>query len=205
VWSRGVDSDRFSPSFRSNAFRERLGATADTLVVSYVGRLAAEKGLDVAIAAMQHTVNEHPGKVRCLFVGDGPYEHTARNGAPQGSTFTGKLEGHALSEAYASSDILIFPSTTDTFGNVMLEAMASGVPVLAANVGPSREVVPAHTGWLATAGESGAFAQVLCAAVQERDDVIQRGIRARESALSRSWAAIWDTLFTDYLTLHAPS
>jgi phosphatidylinositol alpha 1,6-mannosyltransferase len=203
VWSRGVDAERFSPAYRSNAFRERLGADAQTLVVSYVGRLAAEKGLDVAIGAMHAVAESHPGALRCLFVGDGPYEHTARNAAPAGSTFTGKLEGHALSEAYASSDLLIFPSTTDTFGNVMLEAMASGVPVLAADVGPSREVVPPGTGWLAAAGDPGAFADVLRAAVRERNEVIRRGLRAREVALSRSWGAIWDTLFSDYLTLHA--
>ena len=204
VWSRGVDSDRFSPSYRSEAFRERLGADADTLVVSYVGRLAAEKGIDVAISALHQVADAHPGKIRCLFVGDGPYEHTARNAAPRGSTFTGKLEGPALSEAYASSDVLIFPSTTDTFGNVMLEAMASGVPVLAANVGPSREVVPPDTGWLATPGEADAFAQVLHATVHDRPDVVRRGLRAREVALARSWEAIWDALFSDYLVLHAP-
>lgn len=205
VWSRGVDSERFSPAYRSEAFRQRLGAERETLVVSYVGRLAAEKGLDVAIAAMHVAANAYPGKLRCLFVGDGPYQQEARATAPAGSTFTGTLQGEALSEAYASSDVLIFPSTTDTFGNVMLEAMASGVPVLAANVGPSREVVPPDVGWLATPGEPHAFAEVLCSAAANRDTVRQRGARAREVALGKSWDAIWDALFTDYLALHAPS
>jgi phosphatidylinositol alpha 1,6-mannosyltransferase len=204
VWSRGVDSARFSPAYRSEAFRQRLGADTDTLVVSYVGRLAAEKGIDVAISAMHQVADAHSGDMRCLFVGDGPYEPTARNAAPRGSTFTGKLEGTALSEAYASSDVLIFPSTTDTFGNVMLEAMASGVPVLAADVGPSREVVPPDTGWLAAPGRADAFASVLRDAVQNRHDVVRRGARAREVALERSWNAIWDALFSDYLALHAP-
>jgi phosphatidylinositol alpha 1,6-mannosyltransferase len=153
---------------------------------------------------MHQVADAHSGDMRCLFVGDGPYEPTARNAAPRGSTFTGKLEGTALSEAYASSDVLIFPSTTDTFGNVMLEAMASGVPVLAADVGPSREVVPPDTGWLATPGRADAFASVLRDAVQNRHDVVRRGARAREVALERSWNAIWDALFSDYLALHAP-
>lgn len=202
VWSRGVDSDRFAPRYRSDAFRAHLGAREDTLVVTYVGRIAAEKGVDVAIEAMRLALAQHPDQIRCLFVGEGPFEHAARNSAPSHSTFTGTLSGDALSEAYASSDLLIFPSTTDTFGNVMLEAMASGVPVLAADVGPSREIVPHDAGWLVPPQASSAFAQVIGGLCADRADLDRRRVAARAVALDRSWDRIWQRLFIDYLALH---
>src|SRR5262249_45788740 len=141
LWTRGVDARAFHPLHRSQEFRQqRLGAGADTVVVIYVGRLAPEKGLDVALEAMSAAARQEPRRFLFAFAGDGPYAAACRAKAPPGSVFLGRIEGETLSAFYASADLFVFPSTTDTFGNVLLEAMASRLPVVAADVPPSREL-----------------------------------------------------------------
>ncbi len=202
VWSRGVDRERFSPHHRSSTLRDRLVQTNDTLVLSYVGRLAAEKGLDVALEALALVERERPGRVRWLVVGDGPYEAEVRRRAPAGTVLTGKLQGAALSEAYACGDVFLFPSVTDTFGNVMLEAMASGLPVIGADVGPTREQLQSGGGWLVPAGDVAAFAQTIITLVDDRARVREAARHASAFAASKSWDGVWDALLRDYLQLH---
>jgi glycosyltransferase involved in cell wall biosynthesis len=205
VWSRGVDGARFSPAYRSSSLREQLGATDETLVLSYVGRLAAEKGLNVALDALALVEQARPGQVRFLVVGDGPFEPELRARALPGMVLLGKLHGAALSEAFASGDVLLFPSTTDTFGNVMLEAMASGVPVIGADVGPTREQLQSGGGWLAAPGDPAAFASAIIALVDDRSRVREAAARATAIAAAKTWDVVWDTLLADYLRLHRPS
>lgn len=202
VWSRGVDIERFSPRFRSHDLRARLQAADDTLVVTYVGRIAAEKGLDVALEAVRRADAARPGRLRFVAVGDGPYEAELHRMAPVGSWLPGKLLGDELSAAYASGDVFLFPSTTDTFGNVMLEAMASGMPVVGADVGPTREQLAPDRGWLVSAGDAAAFARALVALVDDRALLVRARERALAFATSKTWAAVWDALIRDYLTLH---
>lgn len=202
VWSRGVDGERFSPRYRSNELRARIGATADTLVVSYVGRVAAEKGLDVAMEALRIATEARPGHIKFVGVGDGPYEAELHRLAPPGSWLPGKLLGDALSEAFASGDVFLFPSTTDTFGNVLLEAMSSGMPVVGADVGPTREQLAPDRGWLITPGDASAFAQALIALVDDRAALVTARERALAFAASKTWKSVWDTLIADYLTVH---
>lgn len=204
VWSRGVDGGRFAPHHRSEALRERLGATEDTLVLSYVGRLAAEKGLDVALDALALVERARPGRVRVLVVGDGPYEAEVRRRAPAGTLLTGALHGQALSQAYASGDVFLFPSTTDTFGNVMLEAMASGLPVIGADVGPTREQLHSGGGWLVPPGRADAFAETIVGLVDDRDRVRAAAARAVGFAATKTWDAVWEALLDDYRALHRP-
>ena len=202
VWSRGVDSQRFSPRYRSSELRARIGATDDTLVVSYVGRVAAEKGLDVAMQALRIVNEARPGRIKFIGVGDGPYEAELHEQAPAGSWLPGKLLGDALSEAFASGDVFLFPSTTDTFGNVLLEAMSSGMPVVGADVGPTREQLAPDRGWLIKPGDAQAFAQALIALVDDRAALATARARARAFAESKTWKSVWDTLIADYLTVH---
>ena len=203
VWSRGVDTTRFSPRFRSPAFRANAGASDDMIVAAYVGRLAPEKGVSVALDAVRLAMEARPDRFRLVVVGDGPSDHDARAAAPRGSTFTGRLEGQALSEAYASSDVLLFPSTTDTFGNVILEAMASGTPVIGADVGPTRETLLPGRGWVAPADAPEAFAERLIALADDRIALRVMRDDALAHAGTRSWRAVWEALFADYLTLQA--
>jgi len=201
VWPRGVDTARFAPQFRSTALRASLGASDDTLVVTYVGRLASEKGVQVALDALRQASAARPGAIRFHVVGDGPYEGRLRERAPDGTRFAGRLEGQALSEAYASGDLFIFPSTTDTFGNVLLEAMASGLPILGADVGPTREVVGPEAGWFVEPGNGPAFAAEIVRLVDDRTRLAVAAFAARERATAQSWDAIWDALVADYLTV----
>jgi glycosyltransferase involved in cell wall biosynthesis len=198
VWSRGVDSQRFSPRHRKAIWRARAGAWDDTLLVTYVGRLAAEKGLDVALEAVRLAAEQRPSQIRMLVVGDGPGEADARAMAADCVHFTGRLEGAPLQEAYAAGDVFIFPSTTDTFGNVMLEAMASGLPVLGADVGPTREVLGQGGGWLVPPGRAAAFAALLVRLVDDRELLRRAREEALVAAATRDWDAVWARLFSAY-------
>ncbi|MEK7401118.1 MAG: glycosyltransferase family 1 protein [Gemmatimonadota bacterium] len=197
LWSRGVDTEQFHPQFRGAAVRNALGLAANGVVVSYVGRLAAEKGIDVAMRAMQTVVAQRRG-VGFALAGDGPDETRCRRMAPTRTWFAGRLSDESLSAFYASSDIFVFPSTTDTFGNVLLEAMASGLAIVAADVPQSREVVGRDAGVFARAGDATEFAHAIASLVDDPN----RLNRMREAALARArargWEAVFDRLTGDY-------
>jgi glycosyltransferase involved in cell wall biosynthesis len=198
IWSRGVDTDRFTPRHRSLALRERLGVDGDAVLAIYVGRLGAEKGLAVAARGMHHVARSAGRRVVFAVAGDGPYESTLRRTAPAGTIFVGRLSGAALSEFYASADLFLFPSTTDTFGNVVLEAQASGLPVIGAAVGPTRELLGETRGMTFPPGD----AEALAARVRElADDPARRramGAEALAFARTRTWDVVFSELFEDY-------
>ncbi len=201
IWSRGVDTARFTPAARSAALRARLGATDRTVVCAYVGRLGAEKGLALAMTGMHRVMARAGGDVVCAIAGDGPFEAECRRLAPPGTVFTGRLIGRELSEFYASADVFIFPSTTDTFGNVVLEAMASGLPVIGADVGPTRELLGRARGVVFPPDDEAAFAERVLELVTDHP---RRAALAREAlayARTRTWDAVFDELFADYLRL----
>ncbi len=207
LWGRGVDGARFSPAFRSPAMRARVGADDDTVVVAYVGRLAAEKGLDVALGAIReilsrssHDAEGPQPRIVFAVAGDGPYtEHCRQAVAGEAAVhFVGPLEGRALSEFYASADLFIFPSATDTFGNVLLEAMSSGLPVIGAGSGPTREILAGGGGITFTPGDAhGLTTAILSLAA----DPARREVMARDGvryAGSCSWNRIFDDLIGQY-------
>ena len=199
VWGRGVDMARFSPRWRSDSMRRRLGAEGDRLVVAYVGRLAAEKGLDVALEAMRRMDATRPGRWVFAFAGDGPYADRCRATAPAGSIFLGQLEGEELSAFYASADLFVFPSVTDTFGNVLLEAMASGLPIVGADAQATLEVLEPGGGVTFPAGDGAALAALL---LELSDDAPRRrslAAAALENARGRDWASVFDLLMADYM------
>jgi len=207
IWGRGVETRRFSPAFRTAAWRSRLSADDNTVVVAYVGRLAAEKGLDTALAAMHRLAGRAPGsappdRTRIVFAlaGDGPYADRCRRVAPPSPAthFVGRLEGRALSEFYASADIFVFPSATDTFGNVLLEAMASGVPVIGADVGPTREILAHGGGIVVPKGDAGALAQAIEALAADPAQRAALAERGATYAASCTWDRIFDDLVGDY-------
>jgi glycosyltransferase involved in cell wall biosynthesis len=160
VWRRGVDAARFSPAHRSLAFRAWLGVAPHELLALHVGRLAAEKDIEVALDAVRRLAPSRRSRLRLVLVGEGPHGEACQRRAPEGTVFTGRLEGEQLAAAYASADLFVFPSRTDAFGNVLLEAMASGLPVVAADVPATREVL-AGAGHLFTPGDPGELAKAL--------------------------------------------
>ena len=199
IWSRGIDAQRFSPTFRSAALRAELGLSEDTFLVTYIGRIALEKGLDTLVKGM-HEVVARAGERKIAFAlaGDGPYEAACRRDAPPGTHFVGMLSGDRLSSFYASGDLFVFPSVTDTFGNVLLEAMASGLPILGADSGPTRELLDGGRGAIFPEAAATRMATDVLALA---DDPARRD-RMRGAGLAyaraRSWDAIFDTLVLDY-------
>jgi glycosyltransferase involved in cell wall biosynthesis len=197
LWGRGVDPDRFHPRWRRSETRAAIGATDRDIVVAYVGRIAKEKGIDVALDGMRQVLATRRDVVFAI-AGGGPYEIGARQRAPGGSVFVGRLTGLPLSEFYASADLFVFPSTTDTFGNVILEAMSSGLPVVGADVASTREVMGEGSGLTFSAGNAAAFARAVLTLVENAD----LRLAAREAALRRaasaSWTRIFDRLVADY-------
>ncbi len=200
VWSRGVEIDRFHPSHRSDELRRQLGALDGRVVVGNVGRVAREKGLDTMLDAMHRLDRESPGRYVFAFAGDGPYLPTLRRAAPPSARFMGRLEGQALSRFFASLDLFVFPSTTDTFGNVLLEAMASGVPVLAADAGPTRALVSAQRGLLYFPGAGANLAAGIRAAFEQPERLAAIRAAGTTFAAERGWDRIFDDLIADYRT-----
>lgn len=200
VWSRGVDAQRFHPQHRTEAFRKQLGlGPADPLVL-YVGRLAPEKGLDVLVEGWRR-LGRRRGRARLALVGEGPLRDALRREAPAGVHLAGLLRGHELAEAYASADLFACPSRTETFGNVLLEAMASGLPCIAAAAGGQLEFCRHDdTAWLVPPDDPGALAGAL---MRLLDDTALRARLARRGlalARGRTWDAVFDQLEVEYRT-----
>ena len=158
---RWVDTELFSPDKRIERYWLERGLSGRTILL-YVGRVSREKGLDLLVESFCRLIDE--GAELCLaVVGDGPYRtemEQALAGYP--ALFSGYLQGEELQIAYASADLFVFPSATDTFGNVVLEAQASGLPVIVSDAGGPRELmVSGETGMLFRAGEPDALTSVI--------------------------------------------
>jgi glycosyltransferase involved in cell wall biosynthesis len=151
-----------------------------------VGRVSREKDLDV-LADAYRRLREEKIPVQLSVVGHGPYSETLAEALPD-VLFTGYLQGKDLAAAYASSDIFVFPSTTDTFGNVIIEAQASGVPVIVSDSGGPKELVEGQNNGLITKSrDSEDFARAIRTLVGDPKRRRQMGDNARESVINRTW------------------
>jgi glycosyltransferase involved in cell wall biosynthesis len=198
VWSRGVDTDLFSPARRSEAVRNEIAPGADRILV-YVGRLAAEKRVDFLLEVFGRIRERLGPGVALVFVGDGPAGDRLRRDAPEGVHFTGYRTGVPLAEAFAAGDVFAFASDTETFGNVVLESLSSGVPAVVVDKGGVRETVhPGRTGVRVPVGSADAFADA-CVTLLD-DETLRAGLAegARAEAVSRSWDEILDGLLREY-------
>ena len=197
IWSRGIDTALFTPGRRAGAFRERYDLAGKKLVL-YVGRVAAEKDVGLLPEVMRRVQAAHP-EATLVVTGDGPQLPQLREQAPKGSVFIGFLRGEPLAEAYASSDLFLTPSSTETFGNVALEAMASGLPVVAANAGGFKTIVRHGTdGLLCAPHDAGAFADALSLLLARPELAAQMGEYALQTAKARSWDSVFSRLMEDY-------
>jgi glycosyltransferase involved in cell wall biosynthesis len=182
-WPRGIDTVRFTPAKRSTEWRSRLGIGENEVVILHVSRLVREKRLDTLTAALRQVTAPH----RVVIVGDGPDRDLVERELPH-AVFAGFLRDEALATAYASSDIFVFPSDSESFGNVTLEAMASGLPTVCADAtGSSSLVVPGQTGFLVPANDAGGFARQLTLLAQDQALRRRMGEAARVRALTYSW------------------
>ena len=183
VVARGVDTTLFDPARRRQRLRERWGVAPDGLAVIYVGRIAAEKNLGLAIEAFQRIREQRPDS-RFVWVGTGPVAARLGREHPE-FVFTGMRLGEDLAEHFASADLFLFPSLTETFGNVTIEAMASGVPTIAFNYGAARVHLrdPEH-GRLIASGDDAAFVTAAVEVAGDADKRRQMGVAARRAALA---------------------
>lgn len=200
VWTRGVDSDLFSPAKRDMTWRRSLGIADDEVAISFAGRLVKEKNTAVYMRVM-NMLAERGLKVKPLVIGDGP-EMAAMKAGLRNGVFAGFLHGEALARAYASSDIFFFPSESETFGNVTLEAMASGLPAVNAIASGSNSlVVEGETGYLVSARDEPGLAAKLDVLVKDAALRRRMGEAARARALTFSWDHILSGLLDSYRTV----
>ena len=185
IWARGVDRGQFNPERRSHEWRRAHGIGDDEMVVSFLGRLVLEKGLDVFADAID-AARAMDVPLRVVAIGDGPARDYFRERLPD-AIFTGQLTSTELATALASTDVFLNPSITETFGNVTLEAMACGLPVVAAVASGATSLVRDEvTGRLSDPGDIDCFADSL--AEYQRDP----GLRAKHGAAGLEFAKTMD-------------
>jgi len=189
VVSRGVDTQLFDPRRRSAVLRGGWGAGENDLVVACVGRLAPEKNLGVVLAAFEALRDALPG-TRLVLVGDGPQRDDLQARCPQ-AIFAGARRGEDLAAHYASADLFLFPSLTETFGNVTTEAMASGLPVVAFDCAAAGQLIRSgHNGMLVAGDKPIDFVR---AALLAGGDAVRRaawGAAARATVLPLDWSDV---------------
>ena len=173
VYPRGVDIERFTPEKRNGFYSGRF-KVKEAVKLLYVGRVSKEKNLDILAEAFK-TVSAMRPELHLVVVGEGPYlEEMQRQLRGLPVTFTGYLEGEELTGCYASSDIFVFPSATDTFGNVVLEAQASGLPVIVTDFGgPCENLIEDKTGLIVEAGNADAMARAILRFSSDHPELLQ--------------------------------
>ena len=187
VVGRGVDLDRFSPECRNAALHAQWNSRGGPVLL-YVGRLAAEKNVELALRAARRAAAQVPG-ARTVVVGDGPRRRFLEREFPE-ALFVGMQTGDALARHYASADLFLFPSLSETFGNVTLEALASGVPVVAFNLAAAAEfVADGVSGRLIEPGNESAFIDATCQLVSDAHRLEAMRWSARKAALGATWPA----------------
>lgn len=197
IWTRGVDREQFNPGRRDMDWRRSLGIADGELAVMFLGRLVLEKGLDVFAATIRELkrrgVPHHP-----LVIGEGPAKAVFEEQMPTG-VFIGQQIGDQLGRAVASADVFLNPSITEAFGNVTLEAMACGLPVVAAAaVGTTSIVRDGQTGTLVKPGDTSGFADALEAYARDPD------LRRRHGEAGLAYAATmdWDEINASVLRVY---
>ncbi len=189
VVGRGIDSQRFSPTHRDASLRQRYGVNDQALLCLYVGRLAAEKNLPLVCRTFAAIQAQQPD-ARMLWVGEGPSLAALRVAHPD-HDFAGLRTGDELATHYASADLFIFPSLTETYGNVVAEAMASGLPVVAYCSAAAAELIqPQCNGVLAAPGDEPAFVAAALSLLEDAALRRQIGAAARATMLARGWDGV---------------
>jgi glycosyltransferase involved in cell wall biosynthesis len=198
IWARGVDRDQFNPERRDLEWRRSKGIADDELVVAFLGRIVMEKGLDVFAEAILALIDRGV-RHRVLVIGEGPARTWFEQQLPD-AIFTGQLTGSDLARALASADVLFNPSITEAFGNVTLEAMACGLPVIAADAtGASNLVRSGVTGMLVDGTDPDEFAGAIEAYALDPDLRRRHGEAGLAIAKTMDWDSINATVVRVYL------
>jgi glycosyltransferase involved in cell wall biosynthesis len=189
IYPRGIDIDRFTPANR-NGFYKKWSVNDNRIKLIYVGRVSKEKNLHLLLEAYRQLAEKRQD-VLLTVVGDGPYlEEMKSRAGDLPCLFTGSLRGNDLTEAYASSDLFVFPSATDTFGNVVLEAQASGLPVIVTDQGgPCENIIDGETGVIIRADCPNALLSAMASLVADPRRLSAMGKAARQAMENRSFDA----------------
>jgi glycosyltransferase involved in cell wall biosynthesis len=202
IWSRGVDHHRFDPSARSLEWRRSLGIADDEVAIGFLGRLVLEKGLDI-FADVMNELTRRDVRHRVMVIGEGPARDWFAERVPE-AVFTGFQSGDALGRAVASMDVFFNPSVTETFGNVTAEAMAAGVPVVAARATGAVDLVEdGVTGFLVPPRDVGAYADAIGRLAQDDALRLAAGRAGHEAAKVYEWDPVNEAVLTAYLDLLA--
>jgi glycosyltransferase involved in cell wall biosynthesis len=191
VMSRGVDLETFTPRRRDPEFWTRYGLNGGSKVL-YVGRVSREKNLSLLIDSFQSLRQRQPG-ANLIVVGDGPDMEALREQAARGGgvLFTGPLTGEDLARAYASADIFVFPSLTDTFGNAVLEAQASGLPAIVSTQGGPAEIVRRNdSGLVVEMNSPGVLADAIVRLLDDEPARRDMAERALKTAQAHTWEGV---------------
>ncbi|WHY86960.1 glycosyltransferase family 1 protein [Neobacillus novalis] len=198
IWPRGVDCQLFHPNYDQEAV-QRLYCAQRNFLLTYVGRLAPEKDIETLLAVAKSMPGELNEKIQWLIIGDGPLRDKLEAQAPENITFTGYLNGKCLAEIYSASDLFVFPSPTETFGNVALEALASGTPVIGANSGGVKNIIKSGvTGLLCPPGNVQEFTAAIIQLLNNLPLRKQMAIAGRIYALTQRWDRIFENLIWQY-------
>ncbi len=189
VVARGVDTQQFNPNNRSEAMRQSWGVTPETIVLLSVGRIAAEKNLDLIVQTYQALI-EAGRPVKMIFAGDGPMRAITQVKCPD-ALFVGMCTHEQLAILYASADLLLFPSLTETFGNVTLEALASATPVLAFDCAAAGEFIKdKRNGWLVNSDEPKTYIKRALEITKEKSTLVDARAFTRDSVEHLGWDEI---------------
>ncbi|TDX45309.1 glycosyltransferase family 4 protein [Orenia marismortui] len=198
IWDRGINSKLYSPQYRDEDLRESY-ELGDKITLLYVGRLAPEKNLNLLIESMKIINQKYQDQVRLLITGDGPLLDKLKSEAPSNVIFTGYLKGHDLSKIYASADIFAFPSITETYGNVILEAMASGLAVVSFLEGGVREnLEDGYNGLACVEVTPESFARNLEKVIINKKLREELADNAYNYAINKSWDKVFERLINNY-------
>jgi len=189
--ARGVDSQLFHPAKRSAELRQQWGLQDDDLAVVHVGRIAAEKNLDLLVRSFRALQQRYPQqRLKLILVGDGPLRAQLQKELPD-AQFCGVQRDQALAAHYASADLFLFPSLSETFGNVLLEALASGLAVVAYDqAAAAQHIRHGHNGALAMPGDEEAFIDSATWLLEDPETLRRVRLNARQHASRQGWPAI---------------
>jgi len=189
LWSRGIRKDSFDPSKRSDLLRKKWGADKK-MVILFSGRFVKYKDLDIVAEVYKSLMVERKDQLKFVLLGKGPMENELKERMPD-ALFPGYLTGEDLSRSYASGDIFIFPSTTETFGNVVQEAISSGLPAVVSDIGGCKEIVEdSKAGFVCEANNTDEFHDAILKLIDdkaEKNRLVENGL---EWSRKRTWKSI---------------
>lgn len=205
IWPRGIDGELFHRRYRKETVREKYQIN-EKYILLYVGRIASEKDVMLLPEIDSELPDTIRKDVRWLVVGDGPMKQELTAEAPANMTMTGFLEVRELAGIYAAADVFVFPSASETFGNVVLESLACGTPVIGADAGGVRTIVEhGRTGLLCEEKNVKQFAAAVRKLLESEEDLAAMADHGFQYGQAQSWDKIFDDLLADYEQVLQPA